>query len=159
MATALLIGPAAPAGASVKHLGAYPADAAFTYTKVTSSHLAGVPYSQGPAGHTLSIQLAAGVTVTATAQITGGFSLSAVVAGAQAQVSSALAIALSASVTYADAWTVPSGAHQGYLDAGAASDAMLWSHGQYNGACVWTVNGSGTLNSPYHLPAFWSWTT
>jgi hypothetical protein len=92
-----------------------------------------------------------------TGSYSGGVSI--VVANADYQVSALLAVTLSASVTYSDSWTVPAGVHQGYLDAGAVSDRMNWSHGSYNLGCAWIVNGSGVLNAPYHLPAFWSWTT
>jgi len=151
LAPAALASPNRPSGC--------PADPAFSFSGVRSSHIAGVPYSQGPPGHTLSIQLYAGIAVTATftGSVSGGASI--LVASADTQVSAALAVSLSASVTYGDSWTVPAGVQQGYLDAGATSDYMNWSRGSYNGACVWVTTASGTLNSPYHLPAFWSWTS
>ena len=138
---------------------ACPRDTAFSYTAVAGSHIAAVPYAQGGPGHTLSIQLTAGaqVTATVTGSVSGG--ISAIIAGAQAEVSGSLATSLSAAITYGDQWTVPSGVTQGYLAAGATSDRMNWSHGSYNGGCKWIVDAHGTLNAPYHMPAFWNWTT
>ena len=136
-----------------------PPDKGFSYGAVTASHIAAVRPSQGPSGHTLGIALTAGIAVTATltGSISGGIGV--VVANAQVQVSGSLAVSITASVTYTDSWTVPPGVRQGYLDVGAISDHMNWSHGYYNGACRWIVDSSGTLNAPYQLPAFWSWTT
>lgn len=134
-------------------------DPDFSYTNVSYSHIQGPPYTQGGPGHHLSIALSAGMTVTATATGTVSIGLSAIVAGAKADVSASLAVSFTASVTYTDSWTVPSNVTQGFLAAGASSRVMRWSHGRYNGACAWIVDGSGTLNAPYHLPAFWSWTS
>jgi hypothetical protein len=158
-ATLLVTTLTTPARAAQEVPSACPPDAAFSYGNVSYSHIQGPPYSQGPAGHHLSIQITAGMTMTATATITGSGSVSAIVAGARVDVSASLAVSLTASVTYGDTWTVPNGVKQGYLAAGAASRRMNWTHGQYNGACQWIVDGHGTLNAPYHLPAFWSWTT
>ena len=136
-----------------------PPDPAFSYSNVAASHIAGVSYAQGGPGETIGSSLTAGITVTA--QMTGSYSggVSVVVANAQYQVSASLAVALTAAVTYSDTFPIPLTVHQGYLDAGASSDHMAWSHGSYNQGCVWIVNGSGYLNAPYHLPAFWHWTS
>ena len=153
------LGLAPAASASTARPNACPADPAFSFSGVRSSHIAAVPYSQGPGGHLLSIQLSAGISATATftGTVAGGASI--LVASADTQVSASLAVSVTANVTYGDSWTVPAGVSQGYLDAGASSDYMNWSKGSYNGACAWVVSASGTLNSPYHLPAFWSWTS
>ena len=158
LAVSSLLGAPAALASQRQPLGC-PADPAFSFSGVRASHIAGVLYSQGPPGHTLTIQLTAGISVTAsyTGTVSGGASI--LVASAQTQVSASLALSLSASVTYGDSWTVPLGVQQGYLDAGASSDYMSWTKGSYSGGCVWVVSARGTLNSPWHLPAFWSWTS
>jgi hypothetical protein len=131
----------------------------YSYSNVRASHVTVIPYVQGDPGHTLSIQISAGTTIQAslTGTATGG--ISAVVAGAQTSVSASLSVAMTASVTYGDSWTVPTNVHHGYLDVGASSDAMTWKHGYYTPTCTWVIDHTGTLNSPWHLPSFWSWTT
>ncbi len=152
-------GPVAEAATGRAHPDGCAPDAGFTFSAPVASHIAALPYNQGGPGHTLSISLTAGMTVQAQVggSVTGGVSV--LVASAQEQVSASLSVALTASVTYGDTWPVPLTAHQGYLDVGAASDSMSWTRGSYNGACVWIMNSRGTLNAPYHLPAFWSWTS
>lgn len=159
ISVALSLVVATPAGAATRTgTQACPPDPDFSYTNVRFGHIEGPPHSQGPAGHHLTISITAGMTLTATATVTGSWSVSAIVAGAKVDVSASLALALTASVTYGDTWVVPAGVTQGYLAAGAASKVMDWTHGQYAG-CRWVVDGHGTLDAPYHLPAFWSWTT
>jgi hypothetical protein len=149
------------AGPALAKPAGCPPDVAYAYSAVTPSHIeaTGVPYSIGGAGHHLGINLYAGVQVTASISGTATVSASALIAGAQVAVNASLAVTLSASVTYTDTWDVPLNVHEGYLGAGAISDAMHWTRSSYNGACKWLVNASGTLNAPYHMPAFWSWTT
>ncbi len=157
-ALALVLGVTAAGPAAAAPARCLPEDS-YTYRNVKASHVTVVPYVQAGPGHTLSIQLSAGTTITAglTGTATGG--LSAVVAGAQASVSASLSVSMTATVTYGDTWTVPASAHQGYLDVGASSDSMTWKHGHYAASCSWVIDSTGTLNSPWHLPAFWSWTT
>ena len=163
-----LLAAAVCAAASIVGVGATSAVAAparcapeddYSFGNVRASHLTVIPYAQGDPGNTLSIQILAGTTIQASASgtLTGG--LSALVAGAQVSVSASLTVALTAGVTYGDSWQVPAGVHHGYLDVGASSDVMTWSHGYYDASCRWVVDHTGTLNSPWHLPTFWSWTS
>lgn len=131
-------------------------DAGYSYNSVRSYLYDMVPYSQGPGGHTLSIQITAGVSVTGTVggQVSGD--VNAIVAKAKVDVNASIALQLTASVTYGDSWTVPSTWRWGYLHAGANRDTMNWEYGYYNGACQYIVSRRGTANLPYHIPAFWS---
>jgi hypothetical protein len=150
----------APAFAAVpqQRQGCAP-DAAYSYGDIGESHLQGPPYSQGGPGQRLSIELTAGMAVSAILTGAASADLSAIVAGARTEVSASLGVTLTASLTYGDSWTVPSDVQEGYLAVGAASELMHWSYGEYNGACKWVVTESGSLNAPYHLPAFWAWTS
>jgi hypothetical protein len=149
----VLAGPAASA-----QTAGCPPDPDFHYTNVKASHIAAL-YHQGDPGETLNLSLIVGVTVTATATGTVSGGLTAIVAGARVDVSASLAVSLAVSATASSTWTVPTTVHQGYLAMGAVSQSMSWTHGSYTLACRWVVDGAGTLNAPYHLPASWHWTT
>lgn len=133
-----------------------PADPGYSYTGVSSYRYNMVPPSSAPGGHTLSIAISRGLTVTGTVggQVEGD--IGAIVAGAKASVNASISRSKTASVTYTDTWTVPKGWAIGFLHAGAQRDRMHWTYGHYSGACVWIVVRRGTANLPWHIPHFWS---
>jgi hypothetical protein len=134
-------------------------DYTYVYGSVYSNNVDMVPPASAPSGHTLSIQISAGLSITGTVEGQVSGDLSAIVVGAQASVSASISYTLSASVTYGDSWTVPRSVSVGYLHAGAAHDHMIWRFGHTSGNCqTWIVDRSGTANLPYRIPAFWSTT-
>jgi hypothetical protein len=147
---------ATPAMAQVAAPEGCPPDPTYSYSGVSSHNVGMVPPASAPGGHTLSIAITAGTSVTGTVggQVEG--SVNAIVAGAKAQVNSSIALKLEASVTYKDTWTVPSSWRLGYLHAGAHRDEMTWKYGHYKANCAWHTDRSGTAKLPYHIPAFWS---
>ena len=130
---------------------------AFSHKSVYDYNM--VPASSAPPGHTLSIQLTAGLSVTATigGEVSG--EASAIVAGLKASVNASVAMTLTASVTYGDSWKVPAGVTRGYLHAGAERQKADWVYERLTPACAWQTVRSGTANVPFHIPAFWSTTT
>jgi hypothetical protein len=131
-------------------------DAGYSVSNAVHNYKDLVPYASAPGGHTLSITITAGASVSATfsGSVEGG--ASAIIASAKAQWGLSFALTLTASVAYSDSWTVPSTWSSGQLHAGADRKSFKWTYGSFNGACQWIVSRSGTSNAPYHLPAFWS---
>jgi hypothetical protein len=147
---------ATPAMAQVAAPEGCPPDPTYSYSGVSSHNVGMVPPASAPGGHTLSIAITAGTSVTGTVGGSVSGDVNAIVAGAKAQVSASIALTLSASVTYSDSWKVPSSWRLGYLHAGAQRKQMTWKYGHYKANCAWHTDRSGTAKLPYHIPAFWS---
>lgn len=113
-----------------------------------------VPSSRGQGGHTLSIQIQAGTSITGTVGGSVGGDFNAIVADARADVNASISGTLSASITYGDSWTVPSSWSWGSLHAGASHDSMNWEYGYYEPTCNYHKIRDGPANLPYHLPTF-----
>ncbi|WP_405879731.1 hypothetical protein OG762_14480 [Streptomyces sp. NBC_01136] len=133
-----------------------PPDPGYAYSGVSSHNVGMVPPASAPGGHTLSIAITAGTSVTGTVGGSVSGDVHAIVAGAKAQVNASIALTLSASVTYTDSWKVPASWRLGYLHAGAHRDQMTWKYGHYLANCSWHTDRSGTAKLPYHIPSFWS---
>ncbi|WP_405619422.1 hypothetical protein [Streptomyces sp. NBC_00076] len=147
---------ATPAMAQVAAPQGCPPDPTYSYSNVSTHHVGMVPPASAPGGHTLSIAITAGTSVTGTVGGSVSGDVHAIVAGAKAQVNASIALTLSASVTYTDSWKVPSSWRIGYLHAGAQRKEMTWKYGHYKANCAWRTDRSGTAKLPYHIPAFWS---
>lgn len=147
------VGAAAPAIATTDSC---PPDYAYTWSSTSSNKIDLVPYSTAPGGHTLSITLTAGASISI--QIGGSLetSQSILIASAKESINASITGTLTASVSYGDSWTVPSNASYGELHAGANRYYSHWSYGHYSPSCTWVVTSTGTANMPWHLPAFWS---
>ena len=134
---------------------ACPADTGYDYSAVVATNLDWLRLYGGP-GVTLTIQFAAGSTVTGTVggQVKGDISL--IVAGAELSVNASVALAKTVTATVGGAWTVPATqTGQGWFAAGATGYSMKWTYGRYSGTCQWVVLRSGTAKLPAHVPAFY----
>lgn len=114
-----------------------------------------VPYVSAPGGHTLSITISAGASVSATFSGALEVDESAIIASAKQTFGVAFSMTLSAGISYADQWKVPSTWKSGQLHAGADRKSFKWKYETLEPTCTWYVYRSGTSNSPYHIPAFW----
>jgi len=150
---AAALGPASPASASA--LGC-PPDYDYSWSSTSSNKVDMVPYATAPGGHTLSITLTAGASVSISIGGSLETTQSVLVLSAQESINANITGTLTASVSYSDSWTVPSGASYGELHVGANRYNSHWSYGHYTPACNWLITSSGTANMPWHLPAFWS---
>ena len=135
-------------------------DRGYAYTPPTSRTFDIVPSATGTPGTPLSVQIAVGLGVIGTVGGSVCGDVSAIIAGAQAQVSSSISLSWTASVTYtAGPWIVPAGVHVGALHAGVERDSFTWQYGSYNGACKWIVSRSGPVDVPWRAPYFWHTTS
>jgi hypothetical protein len=105
---------------------------------------------------TIQVGISKGSTVTGTLTGSGTFSIGAIVAEAQAQVSSSIAWAKTTTYTASLAWHIPKG-HKlpARLDVGAQSRWMKWQHNVTRANCSVVRVGSGTTNLPTDVPVFW----
>ncbi|MEU2778452.1 hypothetical protein ABZ646_37640 [Streptomyces sp. NPDC007162] len=144
---------AAPATVHPNNCGT---ESSYEFSSPKSARIGMVPPSSAPGGHTLSITLTAGTSVTGT--ITGSLQTeeSAIVASAKQTVGVSFALTMTASVSYGDTWKVPASWRKGYLHAGADRDTMNWNYGHYGAGCKWVIVRKGVAKLPYHIPAFWS---
>jgi hypothetical protein len=150
---AAAIGPASPAKATAD--GCAP-DYNYSWSNTSSNKFDMVPYATAPGGHTLSITLTAGASVSITIGGSLETSQSVLIASAKESINASITGTLTASVSYSDSWTVPSGASYGELHAGAKRYFSHWSYGHDTPACTWLVTSTGNANMPWQLPAFWS---
>ncbi|BBH16317.1 hypothetical protein Back2_06040 [Nocardioides baekrokdamisoli] len=114
-----------------------------------------VPYVSAPGGHTLSITISAGISVSATVSGDISFDESAILFSAHQSLGVSVSASLSAGITYGDSWTVPATWTRGQLHAGADRESFTWQYLELQPTCKERVVGSGTANAPYHIPAFW----
>ncbi len=147
---------AASAAVSAPALAGCAPDAAYSVTNAVYNHKDMVSYSSAPGGHTLSITITAGLSVTATFSGALQTEESIIIASAKETWGLSFALTLSASIAYSDSWTVPSTWAHGQLHAGADRKSFHWSYGHFAPTCSWVVVRSGTSIAPYHVPAFWS---
>lgn len=143
---------AAPASVHPDRCGGDPGYDISSYSHVYKDM---VPYAEAEGGQTVTITLTAGASVSATISASGSWSMSAILASAQATVGVSVTAGITASVAYSSSWAVPSSDKWGYLHAGADEEYVHWNYGQYNGNCTWVIGNSGTGNLPYHVPTFW----
>jgi hypothetical protein len=155
LAFAVSAAPAASAAGINPRPQMCPGNNMYEYHNAGSTNMDMVPYASAPGGHTLSITLTAGASVTGTigGQVEGDANI--IFAGAKASVNASISVSLSASVAYGDSWTVPSNWSTGELHAGASAQNFTWQYVHENGNCSTTVERSGSGREPYHLPAFW----
>jgi len=122
------------------------------------SHLVDmVPPARAQGGHTLSIAITAGLSLSAT--VTGQVSgdVNAIIAGASTTFGVSYGLTLTAQVTYTDTWTVPSTWAWGSLHAGGSKDSMSWTYGYYSGnPCTYKTQRTGNADLPWKIPSFWS---
>lgn len=132
-----------------------PGNNMYQYSNTGTTNMDMVPYASAPGGHTLSITITAGASITGTigGQVEGD--ANAIFVGAKASVNASISVSLSASVSYGDSWTVPSSWSSGELHAGATAQNFKWAYVHENGNCSTTVLRSGSGREPYHLPSFW----
>jgi hypothetical protein len=142
-----------PANASTQSC---PPDYDYTWSQTSSNHIDMVSYATAPGGHTLSISIARGDSIGTTVGGSLQTGTDVLIASAKVEVSASISQSITATVTYTDSWTVPSGASYGELHAGASRYYSHWTYGHYTPTCSWVVNATGTANMPYHVPTFWS---
>jgi hypothetical protein len=127
----------------------------YQFSTPKSHHIGLVPPSSAPGGHTLSITLTAGSSITGTISGAAQTEESIIVAKAKETFSVSFALSMSVSVSYSDSWKVPTSWRKGYLHAGADRDTMNWNYGHYGAGCKWVIVRKGVAKLPYEMPAFW----
>jgi hypothetical protein len=142
-------------GVRAAPLGCAP-DADYSWSRTSSNKADMVPYATAPGGHTLSITITVGASISASIGGQLETDESVLIASAKESINAQISATLTASVSYSDSWKVPDDASYGELHAGANQYFSHWSYGHYTPACTWVVTSSGNANMPWHIPAFWS---
>ncbi|REH43691.1 hypothetical protein BCF44_109234 [Kutzneria buriramensis] len=152
--TALLLGALAPiASAATEHPNGCPPDNTYSVSNAVGAFVPDAAKKvYGQSGVTLSINAAAGTTWTGTVGGSASGDIDAIIASAQATVSSSISWSKTTTVTLGGSWTVPSSQKTGWLALGSQGYSMHWQVAGYTGGCVYKVLRSGSAALPALTP-------
>lgn len=127
-------------------------DAGYSYVGRSITHIDHYR-ATGTQGMLLTVSVNSGVTLTGSVggQVSGD--LSAIIAGAKAQVDASIALSKTVGASASASWTVPTAS--GWLAVGATAQSGNWQYGYFDCTGRWVVQRSGSYRLPTIAPSFY----